>query len=114
MAMKKSGIVGLEKVLVNLGTTNKQIEDEVKAITSEIAYKIERDAKLNSPVDTGYLRNSIQTEFENGGYVARVFTAADYAIFVEFGTSKQPAQPFLFPAAFKFSAEYQRRLKQIL
>lgn len=111
---KKSGIVGLEKWLSNTDSIIKEAETEVKSLTKEVAYKIERDAKLNAPVDTGYLRNSIQTEFEDGGYIARIYSGAEYSLFVEFGSSKQPAHPFLYPAAFKYSIEYQRRLKEIL
>lgn len=111
---KKTKVTGVEKFLSNLTAFTDEVESEVKSITKEVAYKIERDAKQNAPVDTGYLRNSIQTEIEDDGYYARIFTATEYASFVEFGTSKQHAHPFLFPAAFKYSAEYKRRLKEIL
>lgn len=55
-----------------------------------------RTAKLNTPVDTGLLRNSEQKQIK--GNIALVGTNTEYAPNVEFGTSKQKAQPYLTPA----------------
>lgn len=52
-------------------------------------------------VDTGALRASIEV-FGAGGSGARVVSAGqslDYAPHIEYGTSKQAAQPFMTPAA---------------
>ena len=48
-------------------------------------------AKLLCPVDTGYLRESIQTNFAwlpSGEYVGTVGTIVEYAPYVEFGTGR--------------------------
>jgi HK97 gp10 family phage protein len=50
----------------------------------------------NAPVDTGFLRDSHDTAEIEGG--AEIQVNADYAGFVEFGTSKMAPQPFLRPA----------------
>lgn len=92
-----------------------------------IAFQIEGRAKKLAPVDTGALRNSMHTVTHNtstfGEAVARmqknkkqrdivvteipkpdkervahVGAGVEYAICVEFGTSRMAAQPFLFPA----------------
>ena len=64
------------------------------------ALLVERDAKLNCPVDTGNLRASIQTEINETDteYVAEVGTNVEYAAFVEFGTKNMEAKPYLVPA----------------
>ena len=49
-------------------------------------------AKRTCPVDTGYLQSSISA---SGGTIT---VGADYAQYVEYGTWKSPAQPFLTPA----------------
>lgn len=61
---------------------------------------VEAEAKLRSPVDTGHLRRSIthEVESDNEKTVGRVGTNVEYAIWVEKGTSKTPAQPFLIPS----------------
>lgn len=63
---------------------------------------IERRAKELCPVDTGRLRNSISSELrtENDNLVGIVGTDVEYAPFVEFGTVRMDAQPFLIPAAY--------------
>ena len=58
---------------------------------------VEGDATLRAPVDTGNLRSSI-THKVVSDEEARVGTNVDYAPWVEGGTSKMAAQPFLRPA----------------
>lgn len=58
-----------------------------------------RSAKQNSPVDTGNLRRSNMMEKSTpGNCEVRIYNNADYAAYVEAGTSKSPAQPFMQPA----------------
>jgi HK97 gp10 family phage protein len=66
-----------------------------------IASKIEADAARLCPVDTGRLRASITHRVERGRHVAYVGTNVEYAPYVEFGTRKMRAQPFLRPALHK-------------
>jgi HK97 gp10 family phage protein len=60
------------------------------------AQVILRHAKELCPVDTGFLRDS--GYIENAGDDAVVTFDAHYASYVEFGTRKMDAQPFLRPA----------------
>ena len=53
----------------------------------------EKYAKQFCPVDTGNLRASISTKMENNKGI--VYTNVDYAPYVEYGTVKQSAQPFM-------------------
>lgn len=53
-------------------------------------------AQSLAPVRSGALRDSIDGTV--GPNQIRVFADTDYASFVEEGTSKQPAQPFMKPA----------------
>ena len=63
--------------------------------------RVEADGKRNCPVDTGNLRNSIHNETlkstPNEVEVATT-TPVEYAPFVEYGTGRMQAQPFLRPA----------------
>ena len=54
-------------------------------------------AQSRAPVRTGRLRDSLSARAE--GTAASVSTSCGYAAAVELGTSRQPARPFLFPAA---------------
>jgi len=102
------------------------------AIVRTIGFDIESAAKQNAPVDTSAMRNSIYTETPEGntfdvsssnalsknpkvttiqhpkpekGFV-NVGPSVNYAEFVEFGTSKQSAQPYLVPAAESVSQKF--------
>lgn len=105
-------IKGLKEWSNWLDDASKKIETEVIRATETRAYQIEADSKRNTPVDTGRLRGSINTDIENGGLRALIGTNIDYAPFVELGTSRQPAQPFLFPAFEKYSAKYVEDLQK--
>lgn len=68
--------------------------------------KVQRAAKRNASgrpgpkVQTGRLRASITEELTRDGdeLVERIGTDVEYAPYVEFGTSRAPAYPFLRPA----------------
>lgn len=64
------------------------------------AIKVEASAKRICPVDTGRLRSSITHALtrDTQGLAADVGTNVEYAVFVELGTSRMPAKPFLRPA----------------
>jgi hypothetical protein len=54
-------------------------------------------AEAAVPVDTGFLRSRLDVEVRDNQII--LSDDADYAVFVELGTSKQTAQPFLVPGA---------------
>lgn len=64
------------------------------------ALLVEAEAKRLCPVDTDRLRSSIAHEMglDALGLYVDVGTDVEYAIFVELGTSRMSAQPFLRPA----------------
>lgn len=64
----------------------------------EWAGAIEERAKEIVPVDTGALQESIHVEKGDGPGQYNVVASEPYAGFVEFGTSRMAAQPFLIPA----------------
>ena len=69
-------------------------------------------AKLQCPVDTGNLRNSInhaQTED-----MAIVGTNVEYAPYVEYGTVNMKAQPYLKPAITENTDEYKQIIETFL
>lgn len=61
------------------------------------AFLVEGAAKVKAPVDTGFLRNSIQTVSVTDRE-AVVAAGAEYAIYQEMGTRFMQAQPFMRPA----------------
>ena len=60
------------------------------------AFRVQARAQQTAPYDTGHLRGSIAAS--GGGLRWRVTAAAAYAIYVELGTRKMSARPYLVPA----------------
>ena len=78
-----------------------------------IGGKAESYAKKLCPVDTGRLRNSItHQQYDDNTEV--IGTNVEYAPYVELGTHKQKAQPYLRPAAENHSAEYKEIIKAVM
>ena len=70
---------------------------ECSAIVRGAALQIGGWARLSAPVDTSFLRNSIMTRVVSP-LEAWVFVGAFYGRFVEEGTRRARAQPYLGPA----------------
>lgn len=88
----------IQRALRNIKTYGQETEDEIKKQVLLSAYAIQKEAKEKTPVDTGRLRSSIAVDSVAGGLGAEVGTNVEYAPHVEFGTKRQNAQPFLYPA----------------
>jgi len=79
---------------------NKVNNRKIEETLDSTALKIENDAKQICPVDTGRLRGSINTR-KCGSTCRSIGTSVEYAQYVEFGTRRMQAQPFLRPALHK-------------
>lgn len=71
-------------------------------------------AKKACPVDTGNLRNSITHIVRTSEGCVYIGTNVNYAPYVELGTRKQKAQPYLRPAAANHTTTYRNLLEQYL
>jgi HK97 gp10 family phage protein len=60
--------------------------------------KIKAIAQQLVPVDTGYLQSTIFYRYRAERHVLEIGARAFYAAFVEFGTSRMEAQPYIRPA----------------
>ena len=72
------------------------------------AQVVQASAVLRAPVDTGNLRGSLT--YEVGEDEARIGTNVDYAPWVESGTDRMAAQPYLRPALDENKAKIEREL----
>jgi len=79
-----------------LAATGAAIDVESSVSVRAAAEATEARARTMAPVRTGRLRESISSDHD--GTEATVTADADYAVYVEFGTSNMAPQPFMFPA----------------
>lgn len=105
--------VSLEVSKDNTEEYLKALQDAIDAGLEMIGLTAENYAKKACPVDTGRLRNSI-THTQSGDNSEIIGTNVEYAPFVELGTSRQAAQPYLKPAATDHTSTYRKIFEQAL
>ena len=82
-----------------------KVQQEASVIVRGAAFLCQRVAMQTAPVDTGFLRSSITVGSPSGGSLlpnalsAQVGPEAAYGAFVEYGTSRAGAQPYMTPAS---------------
>lgn len=113
----KSLMSSLKELPINIQT------NVMVGATRAGANAIAEEAKSRVPIDTGDLKKSIGVNREKGTREIVRFAISPrkgkglggwYAHFVEFGTSKQAAQPFMRPAYENSSEEALRRAGEYL
>ena len=96
----------------NIDLFKNALPEQIAQALEAIGLTAEGYAKLLCPVDTGRLRNSISHARDDDA--AYIGTNVEYAPYVELGTSRMKARPFLRPAATEHSAEYKDIVKSAL
>lgn len=90
------------------------IDSAIGVALEKIGLLAENYAEKKCPVDTSNLLGSITHEIDTSDNAVYIGTNVEYAPYVELGTSRQKAQPFLRPAASKHGAQYRQVLKKAL
>lgn len=98
----------------NSGAVKEAFKDNVLKALTECGLVAEGYAKLMCPVDTGNLRNSITTNVVMAEKACYVGTNVEYAPYVELGTYKQSAQPYLKPAIANYAETYKMIIEREL
>ena len=74
---------------INLTDIGDHFGEKVQKTVRKATFKAEADIKEFTPVDTGNLRNSFQSEVKP--YIGEVFTNVEYAEPVAYGTNLPPS-----------------------
>lgn len=82
----------------NIINVKKALSDAEQRVLAKIGMLGQAEAALRCPIDTGTLRRSITNVVNDGEKSVIIGTNVEYAPFVEKGTSRQKAQPYLEPA----------------
>lgn len=94
-------VEGQKEIAARLKKIGQTATNDIEQALVNSALFVERDAKIKVPVDTGRLRSSLSHKAEDFGTndpAVTVGTNVEYAKHVEFGTSRQSAKPYLYPA----------------
>src|SRR5690242_12914846 len=103
-------------------TTNLQLlaaaleSDFSKEELTRIGNRVLEIAQSLAPVKTGALKGSLKLIVNDDSVV--IGSDLDYSVYVELGTSKMQARPYLMPALFQalneFQQEFPNRIKEFL
>lgn len=91
---------------------NAKIEQLAIAVVRKVAFDLMARAQNAAPVDTGFLKGSIQAK-QLGAMLWQITVGAEYGIYVELGTTTQAPQPYLLPAAEAVRPGFEAAFKQI-
>jgi len=99
------GIEEFQKAMLNFDSA---MQRQVYRQLASWAADVKALARQLVPVRTGHLRSSIYAKISE--WVAEIGAEATYALFVELGTRRMRAQPYLYPAI----QQHLPRLEQII
>lgn len=77
---------GADSLVVELERYQKDVEKWAKKGIAKTTMKIYNTAVALAPVDLGFLKESIDFKYKDGGLTGVISVGADYAIYVEYGT----------------------------
>lgn len=120
MAKLEMRVIGLEKLSQKLSAISKM--EEVKRIVKSNGGKLDRTMKAKATFrghfegkrfvkPTGATKRSITLSMEDGGLSAKVGPTTHYAIYLEKGTRKMSAQPFVKPAFDEVKGQFKKDLE---
>jgi HK97 gp10 family phage protein len=89
--------------MVHLDVNFDKVREKAEKKLESIVKQAVEDMRELAPVDTGELRNSIgYTNLSNGDKILfEIMADAPYAAYVEYGTSRRSAHPFMGPVIAK-------------
>lgn len=102
-----AGIKALSRVLDQLP---KQIATAARTAVRDETEDVAEDMRRAAPRRTGELARSIQAEVKD--LEGKAAATARHAVFVEYGTSSTPEQPFATPAAERSRRRFPKRIRQ--
>lgn len=93
-----------------------QMQQRMLSAVQDAVKRTAEDARAFAPVDTGVLRGSITglVQTSDSRVSGEVMANSSHALYVEMGTGRRAAQPYLRPALQQNSARFLQSLRKIL
>lgn len=110
-----SGAEELRKLSSDLRAAGPRVLPKARLVVQKVTSDIVRDAKILAPVDTGRLRDSIgHTDTSTADTISsEIGPTVNYGEFVELGTSRMNAQPYLGPATDRHEPVFEQAMAKI-
>lgn len=120
LSIKIAGTAGLEKKL-KLILKMDEVKKIVKSNGTELKRKMVQKATFRGHFKgetfvkpTGATKKSITLTIEDAGLTAKVRPTTHYAVYLEKGTRKMAAQPFVRPALREQKAKFRKDLEELV
>lgn len=104
---------GLNELMNYFKKAPKLAQTEMTKIVKHCGSMCHIEEQRRVPVDTGFLKRSIFITIKDLGLTAKIEPTANYASYVEYGTRKMDAQPYVRPAYDKASKEFVERTNKL-
>ena len=92
----------------NTDLIKKASREAIEAALEAMGMQCVNYAFLKCPKDTGRLANSIDKQVSPDEQCVYIGTNVEYAAYVEMGTSRMTARPYIKPAIEEHSSEYRK------
>ena len=115
--MAKLEVKGLKELQKKLkdNVTLDDVKRVVRTNGSQLQQKMQDKADFKKGYQTGATKESTRLEIVDAGFTAEVGPTTEYAEYLEYGTRKMEAQPFIWPAfneqVEKFRSDMLRKVK---
>lgn len=113
MRVTWKGMVRLQKKLKTVQQLTKA-KNVVKNNTAQLQEKMVRNAVFEKGYSTGQTRRSINIEIVDDGMTGKVGPGTEYSPYVEYGTRKMQAQPFVRPAYNEQKEKFKADLDELV
>ena len=100
-----------------LGNINDEIKERISEVVEDVTESVCDEAKKIVPVakvNGGTLKNSIDTMYTTDGLIGYVYTNIHYATYVEKGTYKMEARPYMEQAYEKYYDKFIDELQKLM
>lgn len=103
----------LPRLAADLGSASTRITTLASQVVRKAALDVEAKAKTAVPVDTGATRNSIGVDVSDGGMSAAVGPTTSYAPYLENGTRRMRARPYMAPSLDAVAPTFVTAMEQL-
>lgn len=107
----KVTVRGMDQLVKRLAALPEAVDRAARRAVRDETEAVADDMRAGAPRGvTGGLVEGIQAEFDEATIAGKAVSTADHSTFVEHGTSKQAAQPFIAPAEMRARRRFPRRM----
>lgn len=124
MKMEIQGLEELQRDLKKLSETTNDVKDVVKKHGSQMQQNAMKNARHSASggvfakgYTTGHTRRNLQqngVKISDGGLTATIESTTDYAAYVEYGTRKMEAEPYMKPAYEKQKKLFEEDMEKVV